>query len=260
MTGAADGILRHVALGREAAGYAVVAAAARRGNVKQQAVQRPYSLLVYLHAAHQSLVIKHAQQVAPHKRRPRRRAAHGVDHRLRHRHRHQGVGGEIHLIQIAPPHHRQVAGQGGESDLRSLRMDISHHDAGGSQRGMAAQVDLAAGGKPAQTVLVPIRHGKGRFGQVVLSGNGHHGVLRQPTVHHTDGGGIAGKYPVGERVHHILLQNGLFHWKNLLILPAAAHGGYTAAPRCMLLLKKWSAYTPCNTAAAPGRKNASSEP
>lgn len=69
---------------------------------------------------------------------------------------------------------------------------------------MAAQVDLAAGGEPAQVIFLPLAHGKRRLGEVVFDRDGHHLRLVKPSVHHADGGRIAGKDVVGKRINDIL--------------------------------------------------------
>ena len=69
---------------------------------------------------------------------------------------------------------------------------------------MAAQVDLAAGGEPAQVVFLALAHGKRRLGKVVFDRDGHHLRLVEPSVHHADGGRIAGKDMVGKRINDIL--------------------------------------------------------
>ena len=204
VAGAADRILRHIALGGEAAGDAVVSAAARRGDMQQQAVQRPHLLLIHGHMAHRVLVIKDAQEVAAHVGRLGHRAIHGLRHGRRHRHRRQLVGREIHFVQVAPAHHGQLAGQGVERDDGAVRGHMVHNGTGGGQRGVTAQVDLAAGGEPAQPVVRSLRNGKGRFGQVVLTGDGHHLRLGGPAVHDADGGGVAGKDLVRKGIYDVL--------------------------------------------------------
>ena len=207
VSGAADGVLRHIALGREAAGHAVHLLA-RCGGVKQQAVQRPYLLLIHRHIADDGLVVKHAQQIAAHVGSLGHGAVHGVRHGPGHRHTFQLIGGKIHLVQVSTAYHRQIPGQGAEGDLGQRGIHEAHDGAGRSQRGMAAQVDLAAGREPPQVILLSLLHGKGRLGEVVLNGNGHHLLLVQPFVHHTNSGRGACKHMVGKGIDHILSHRG----------------------------------------------------
>ena len=147
--------------------------------------------------------VQNAQEVPSHIRF-HRADADGVFHGIRHGHFLQVVGGKIHLQQVALFRHGEDPAEGGKGNFLRLRLDKPEDDIPGSQRGMAAQVDLSAGSEPPQMVVLPFLHGKGRLGEVVLYGNGHHGLLREPLFHNAHGSGVSREHVIGKGIHNIL--------------------------------------------------------
>ena len=70
---------------------------------------------------------------------------------------------------------------------------------------MAAQVDLAAGGEPAQMIISALLDAERGLGEVVFDGYLHHQLIAEPLIHNAHRGRISGKDLVGERVNNILL-------------------------------------------------------
>ena len=70
---------------------------------------------------------------------------------------------------------------------------------------MAAEVDLAAGSKPAQGVFFSGLDCKRSLRQIVFSGYAEHQLVRKPLLQNADGSGIAMENFVGKGINNILL-------------------------------------------------------
>ena len=70
---------------------------------------------------------------------------------------------------------------------------------------MAAQVYLAARGKPAQPVPAVFGDTEGGLGEIVFTGDVHHRFLIEPLVHNAHCRRIAAEHTVGKSVNNILL-------------------------------------------------------
>lgn len=84
-------------------------------------------------------------------------------------------------------------------------------------------------GDPPQMVLLPLPHGERRFGEVVLQRDLHHGVLRQPRVHHAHRRRIPRKHMLRKGIYHILTHD----FSSSLLRPAL----HRSAQRRKILVK-----------------------
>jgi hypothetical protein len=113
------------------------------------------------------------------------------------------IGGEVHPNPFVVAPRREAAARGVEARRRPggdhpLRPE--HVRAG--QGGVAAQVDLVGGGKPAQPIrAVVLRTEKGRFRQVHLAGDALHPVGVRTIREQAHGGRVSGEGRGGERIH-----------------------------------------------------------
>lgn len=87
--------------------------------------------------------------------------------------------------------------------LLLLLVKVEEH-IGGSQSGVAAEIDLAAGSKPAQGVFFSGSDRKCSFRKIVFSGNAEHQLVREPLLQNADGCGIAMENLVSKGINNIL--------------------------------------------------------
>ena len=74
-------------------------------------------------------------------------------------------------------------------------------DMGGSQRRMAAQIDLDLRREPAQPPECALGHQEGRLGEIVFERDRLQKRIRRPFLQQADGGRVSGERPVRKGVH-----------------------------------------------------------
>ena len=96
-------------------------------------------------------------------------------------------------------------------------------------RRQAAQVNFAAGSKPAQFVLFAVSDEESGFGQVVFLCDVLHQPVRQPVFQKTDGSRVSLEYGMSEDIHDILFEYQVIHHPLFFvypIFPGRAGSGY----------------------------------
>ena len=161
--GTADGVFRHVQFGGKGPGHAVEVPLAGSGDVGQQSRQLFQRFLMGTQFFYCRGVFQYAHKV-PAQIRLFGHNAQGGFHIRGNRHRLEVIRRKIHFVQRIPPHHRQRTALGGEHDPILVFLIFIQKNESAGQRSVTAQIDLAAGGKPAKGIAGGLFYGKGRFG------------------------------------------------------------------------------------------------
>ena len=114
----------------------------------------------------------------------------------------------VHHLQVAFVAHEQVAAHGGEMHLVQFRFQEMLYDVGGAHGRVAAEIDLPAGGEPAQ-VVVPgaLVHEERGLGKVVFDGDVLHQFRVDGRVQHAHAGLVATKQFIGKSVDDVVFHD-----------------------------------------------------
>lgn len=180
VAGAAHRIFRDAELRRKGSGYAVdLRISPRRRCMEKKTVERFEPFKIRREIFNKGRVVKYAEQIPSHAGGPGS-GADSLDHFLRHRNGLQVIGGKVHFAEIFPENNRQISAHGGEGDAPPLLLVKVEEHIGGTQGGVAAEVDLAAGSKPVQGVFFSGFDRKCSLRQIVFSGYAEHQLVREP--------------------------------------------------------------------------------
>src|SRR5262249_23459956 len=108
--------------------------------------------------------------------------------------------GQIEREAVAIAAHEEWAAAGMEADLAGAGREPVHPDEAGGERGMAAQIDLAGRGEPAQLVIPSRGDEEGGLRQVVLGRDRLHRLVREPGRKRAYPRRIAREEAIGEGV------------------------------------------------------------
>ncbi len=110
---------------------------------------------------------------------------------------------EIQGQPVALAAHGQPTGSGRKVNQRIRIIQVMKYHVRAGKRGVAAEIDLIAGGKPAQRKTIALRYHKRGFRLVVLLRHFEQQLIRQPFFKQAYRSRVAGERLVAERRHQI---------------------------------------------------------
>src|SRR5580692_1767111 len=201
-----------------------IAIGAGRGNDDRKTIDGGELLHVRRHGSYFSLREEDAEKIASAEQQPGRCAERFEQLLVRNQFRRR-TGREVECIEIAIAIDDQLSAARFEchASVGYLGANI-HNDVRGSERGVAAEVDLDARSEPAEMKFPVFPDVKRGIGKIVFGGDGLKGRIREPLVERANGGGIPSEELAREGVHVV---DGNVH-------PLLSREGWEACKRALI--------------------------